>query len=58
MAAEAEWSGLPIALVDVETTGKDPSVDRVVEVGIAIARAGELAESKNLLINPGMPIPK
>jgi len=58
MAAEAEWSGLPIALVDVETTGKDPSVDRVVEVGIAIARAGELAESKNWLIHPGMAIPK
>jgi DNA polymerase-3 subunit epsilon len=58
IAADAQWSDLPIALVDVETTGRDASVDRVVEVGIAIARGGELVESKNWLVNPGLPIPK
>jgi DNA polymerase-3 subunit epsilon len=57
-AADARWSELSIALVDVETTGKDASVDRVVEVGIAIARGGTLVESKNWLINPGVAIPK
>jgi DNA polymerase-3 subunit epsilon len=57
-AADTQWSELSIALVDVETTGKDASVDRVVEVGIAIARGGELVESKNWLVNPGIPIPK
>jgi DNA polymerase III subunit epsilon len=56
--ADAVWSELPIALVDVETTGKDASVDRVVEVGIALARGGQLVESKNWLVNPGLPIPK
>jgi DNA polymerase-3 subunit epsilon len=58
LAADAQWSELPIALVDVETTGKDPSVDRVVEVGVAIARDGDLVACKNWLVNPGRPIPK
>jgi DNA polymerase-3 subunit epsilon len=57
-AAETPWNELPIALVDVETTGKDASVDRVVEIGIAISRRGEVAERRNWLVNPGRPIPK
>jgi len=58
LSADAPWSDLPIALIDVETTGKDASLDRVVEVGIAIARGGELVVCKNWLVNPGRPIPK
>ncbi|HEY8040061.1 MAG TPA: 3'-5' exonuclease [Polyangiaceae bacterium] len=58
LAPDASWVELPIALVDVETTGKDASVDRVVEIGIVIARAGEVVERKNWLVNPGRPIPK
>jgi DNA polymerase-3 subunit epsilon len=58
LAAEAPWAAMPIALLDVETTGRDASVDRVVEVGIAFARGGEIVERKNWLINPGRPIPK
>jgi DNA polymerase-3 subunit epsilon len=58
LSAEAEWAELPIALIDVETTGKDASIDRVVEVGIAIARQGAIIECKNWLVNPGRPIPK
>jgi DNA polymerase-3 subunit epsilon len=54
---EAIWSTLPIALVDVETTGRDASVDRVVEIGIAIARGGAIVERRNWLVNPGRPIP-
>jgi DNA polymerase-3 subunit epsilon len=57
-AADSAWAELPIAVIDVETTGTDASVDRVVEVGIAIARGGELVKSKNWLVNPGLPIPK
>ena len=55
--ADAAWIGLPIALVDVETTGRDASVDRVVEVGVAIARGGAIVERRNWLVNPGRPIP-
>src|SRR5580704_1469076 len=57
-AADAKWAELPIALIDVETTGMDASVDRVVEVGIAISRGGEIVERRNWLVNPGRPIPK
>ena len=57
-AADAPWAELPIALVDTETTGKDASVDRVVEVGISIARGGLIVERRNWLVNPGIPIPK
>jgi DNA polymerase III subunit epsilon len=57
-SADATWIELPIALVDVETTGRDPSADRVVEVGMAIARHGEIVERRNWLVNPGRPIPK
>jgi DNA polymerase-3 subunit epsilon len=55
--AEALWTALPVALIDVETTGRDASVDRVVEVGIAICRGGEIVERRNWLVNPGRPIP-
>jgi DNA polymerase III subunit epsilon len=36
----------------------DPSGDRVVEVGIVIARGGDIVERRNWLVNPGRPIPK
>ena len=58
LAAEADWVNHPIAFIDVETTGKDPSFDRVVEIGIAVARQGDIVERKNWLVNPGRPIPK
>ncbi|MGO9833521.1 MAG: exonuclease domain-containing protein [Polyangiaceae bacterium] len=58
LEAEAAWAELPIALLDVETTGRDASVDRIVEVGIAIARGGEIVERRNWLVNPGRPIPQ
>ena len=55
--SDASWSDLPIAVVDVETTGRDASVDRVVEVGIVVGRHGEVIARYNWLINPGIPIP-
>ena len=58
MAPDAPWSDLPIALVDVETTGTDASADRVVEVGVAVSRGGQVVERKNWLVNPGRLIPK
>jgi DNA polymerase-3 subunit epsilon len=56
-ASDAPWQDLPIALIDVETTGRDASMDRVVELGIAISRGGIIVERKNWLVNPGRPIP-
>jgi len=55
--AEKPWRELDVALLDVETTGRDASVDRVVEVGIVVGRHGEVVSRYNWLINPGMKIP-
>lgn len=55
-ASDLEWSDVPVALLDVETTGRDASQDRVVEVGIAVGRNGAVIARYNWLINPGIPI--
>jgi len=57
-AADAAWEAIPVALLDVETTGRDPSTDRVVEIGIVVGRAGDVVARYNWLINPGVPIPE
>ncbi len=56
-ANDVPWQEIDVALLDVETTGRDASVDRVVELGIAVGRRGEIVARYNWLINPGMPIP-
>jgi DNA polymerase-3 subunit epsilon len=56
-AQDTPWHDIPIALLDVETTGRDASVDRVVEIGIVIARHGLVTARYNWLLNPGIPIP-
>ncbi len=52
------WADHPIAFVDTETTGTDSNVDRVIEVGIVVGRAGEIQSRHSWLINPGIPIPE
>jgi DNA polymerase-3 subunit epsilon len=54
---DVPWHEIPIALLDVETTGRDASVDRVIELGIVVARHGAVVARYNWLINPGGPIP-
>lgn len=54
--SDAPWRDVPIALLDVETTGRDASKDRVVEVGIAVGRNGAVIARYNWLINPGISI--
>ena len=57
-AADVPWMDIPIALLDVETTGRDASIDRVVELGVVVGRGGEVIARYNWMINPGMPIPE
>jgi len=45
------------AVVDVETTGVNPAVDRVVEVACALIRAGKEVAAFSSLIDPGCEIP-
>lgn len=54
---EMPWVDLPIALMDVETTGRDAATDRIVELGIVIGRRGEIIAQHEWLVNPGCPIP-
>ncbi|WP_245678149.1 3'-5' exonuclease [Chondromyces crocatus] len=58
MDASAPWIDHPIAFIDVETTGRDPQNDRIIELGIVIGRGGVLQDPPfNWLIHPGRPIP-
>lgn len=46
-----------LAIIDLETTGTDPTRDRVTEVAILLVDDGELVEEWSTLVNPGVPIP-
>jgi DNA polymerase-3 subunit epsilon len=58
IAPDRPWAEVDVALVDVETTGRDASEDRIVELGIAVGRGGQIVAEYNWLINPGRPIPE
>lgn len=49
---------LSLVGIDTETTGRDPSVDRVVEIACVVWLRGEIAARHHWLINPGCAIPK
>ena len=41
---------------DFETTGLDPENDRIVEIGAVRVEKGEITQSYQTLVNPGIPI--
>jgi DNA polymerase III epsilon subunit family exonuclease len=45
------------AVIDVETTGFNPQVDRVVEMACAIVDGGRIVSTWSSLVNPRCPIP-
>ena len=45
------------AFVDLETTGTDPSRDRITEIGIVWMENGLRTGEWSTLVNPGMAIP-
>jgi DNA polymerase-3 subunit epsilon len=55
--AGAPWVDQPIAFLDVETTGKNSQMDRLVEVAVVIGRGGDVVARHSWLIHPGRPIP-
>lgn len=57
IAADAPWLEQLIAFIDTETTGRDPAVDRVVEIGVILGRGGEIVARHDWLVNPERPIP-
>lgn len=47
----------PVVYLDLETTGANPSSDRITEIGLVETRGTQVVESWSTLVNPGMPIP-
>lgn len=54
--AERPWTECPVALLDVETTGTNAEIDRVIEVGVVVGLNGVIVERYGWLVNPGQPI--
>lgn len=50
------WSSADFTLIDVETTGQDPEIDQVVEIGAVRITRGNLRVFETL-VNPGIEIP-
>jgi len=44
-------------VVDLETTGLDPTVDRIIEIGVVRYIDGQEKDTFETLVNPGIPIP-
>jgi len=55
---DLEWAVASFAVIDFETTGLDPAVDRVLEMGIVTFDDGVLTGSHNWLIHPTIPVPE
>jgi len=47
----------PFIVFDVETTGLDPAIDRVIELGFQVFTSEGLKQEWRSLIDPGIPIP-
>ncbi len=47
----------PLAFIDLETTGVNPGIDRIVEIAILKILPDDTKTVKRKLLNPGIPIP-
>src|SRR5690349_15882252 len=50
---DAPIGAAPLAFVDLEMTGLDPKVDRVIEVAVSRRRGGDVEDAFDSLVNPG-----
>jgi DNA polymerase-3 subunit epsilon len=56
--AQHPISAMPFVSIDTETTGRDPAVDRIVEIALVVWNDGEVSARHRWLVNPGKPIPQ
>src|SRR5688500_15647377 len=47
----------PLAIVDLETTGTRPAVDRITEIGVLEVQGLEVRSEWSTLVNPGIKVP-
>ena len=47
----------PLAVIDLETTGTDTKLDRIVEVSVLKLSPGGETDHRTRRVNPGVPIP-
>ena len=52
------WFDLPLAVFDLETTGKDTQTCKIIEVGISRFYRGELVKQFDWFVDPGCQIPQ
>lgn len=57
MNDDARFLDLPIAVLDVETTGLDPRADRIIEIAIIHMQGGVVTERFATLVNPEQDVP-
>lgn len=55
--AERATQDLPLVAIDVETTGRDASSDRIVEIACVRWQGGRVVDRHGWLVNPGRAIP-
>lgn len=53
-----KWRDLPLAVIDVETTGFSAEDDRIIEIGIIRFENQQVVETYGQLINPGCDVPE
>ncbi len=56
--ADTPLADVPLVAIDTETTGRDPHLDRIVEIAAVTWVRGQVVERKHWLVNPGCPIPR
>ncbi len=56
-SGDTVWARASFVVIDFETTGLDPEVDRILEIGLAVFDQGAHVESKNWLVHPTVPVP-
>lgn len=55
---ELAWRETGFAALDFETTGRDASTDRIIEIGIAVFSQGEVVDRWQQLVQPGFTLPE
>ncbi len=58
VAPDIRWRESSLCIIDFETTGRDASSDRILEIGILCVENGYCTRRYEQLINPGIPVPE